>query len=207
MFNKKEIIKRINLVKGVDLEIRFDKERGVWCSAVLGEVLVKGRAFTCNICGNSVVDTDFNNGMKVCPKCIESLKGQIEPKKEKHKREKSKKRGADKKPRNYVSKVVSNYKVEIVVPTIQEYLDVLDGMRGVRSDYGSRRAKKIVLMFLDMISKGYDINKMAEVTKLNKHTIYCYFLDLRKVGLVSTKDNIHFNIVPPYHHKSVEVEG
>ena len=209
MFNKNLITKKVKLVGNAELEVWFDKEKGTFGSKVVGYgVANAGRAFECKACGKAVVDNDYYNDMRFCPDCLNELKRQLMPKGEPAKlEEKPKKRGADKAKRNYVSKVVSKYKVEIVVPTIQEYLDVLDGMRGVRSDYGSRRARKIVLMFLDMISKGYDIDKMAEVTSLNKHTIYCYFLDLRKVNLVTTKDNINFNIVPPYHHKSVEVEG
>ena len=208
MFNKKEIIKRIKVFEGADLEIRLDRERGVWCSAMAGKVFAKGRAYSCNCCGANVIDNDFSNNLRICPDCIENIKGQIEPKKEETTTKStpdgawfdpSKKMRVDKVTRPSVGKAIRffrKYKVEIVVPTIQEYIDVMAGMQSIARNYNKKR----VLSLLDMCAKGMTRKEIAAATGLSDHTIYCTLLDFRKVNLVTTKDNEHYHIVPPYHY-------
>lgn len=213
MFNKKEIIKRIKVFEGADLEIRLDREKGVWYSAIAGKVLAKGRAYSCNCCGVNVIDNDFSNNLRICLDCIKNIKGQIEPKKEcscGHKEEnktndgrwvdpnkKYKERKSDKRSSvGNAIKFFNRYKVEIVVPTIQEYLDVMAGMTSISRNY----PKKRVLALLDMCAKGMTRKEISKATGLNDHTIYCTMLDFRKVNLVTTKDNVRFQIVPPYHY-------
>ena len=92
------------------------------------------------------------------------------------------------------------YKVEIVIPTIQEYLDVMSGMQSIARNYNKKR----VLSLLDMCAKGMTRKEIASATGLADHTIYCTFLDFRKVNLLTTKDNEHYHIVPPYHYITKE---
>ena len=212
MFNKNFISKKIKLVEGADLEISFNKEKGIWNATVAGNVLSSGRAFTCNICGNGVVDNEVKNTMKVCPKCIENLKSQIEPKKEETAAKStpdgawldpSKKMRVDKVTRPSVGQAIRffrKYKVEIVVPTIQEYLDVMAGMQSIARNYNKKR----VLSLLDMCAKGMTRKEISKATGLADHTIYCTLLDFRKVNLLTTKDNEHYHIVPPYHYITKE---
>lgn len=205
MFNKKEIIKKIKVFEGADLEIRLDRERGVWCSAMAGKVFAKGRAYSCNCCGAKVIDNDFSNNLRICPDCIKNIKGQIEPKKEcscgcKEENKNNvryKTRKSDKRPSvGNAIRFFNKYKVEIVVPTVQEYIDVMSGMTSISRNY----PKKRVLALLDMCAKGMTRKEIAEATGLNEHTIYCTMLDFRRVNLVTTKDNVRYQIVPPYHY-------
>lgn len=219
MFNKNLITKKVKLVGNAELEVWFDKEKGTFGSKVVGYgVSNAGRAFECKACGKAVVDNDYYNDMRFCPDCLNELKRQLMPKGEPTKLEEKKTTTPTK---TYVKKCVKkiekskckssskgsisgflrNYKVQIVVPTLQEYLDVYVGLRSSKVKVDNLdKLKKLVLCLLDLIAKGNSREDITRKTGLNDHTVYCYLLEFRKVGLLTTKDNKVFHIVPPYHY-------
>lgn len=205
--------KSIKVFKGTKLTLTVvDKESGSYILSCGNDILHKGTVKECSFCGRKIYNS--TRPIDICDSCHSKVAvNLVVPQKDKEEKpvierkrvgrppksnrvDTQKRTRKEKRTRNPIKTIVKTYKPTIEVPKLQEYLDVLDGMSN-GNNIDTR--KDTTIMVLDLIAKHKNIDKMCEAVNCNKHTLYCYLLQYRRVNLVSTPDYKNYEIKAPYY--------
>lgn len=201
------MIKKVKLMKGAFVEVRFDEKSGEFKTYVNFDekygCLYTGFLYKCKNCGKLVLNPAYNGKpqLNFCSACLEEMKNVLGYNKTEGILTNTSNMGDTEMEKAIASrgrvnkKVVKATKISIVVPEIQKYLDLIAGTST------KRFTKKFILFILELIARKKTRNEMAKILNISDHTMYCYLHDMRKVALIDTNDFKTYSILPTYYIK------